>query len=223
MAGEEVITTGAQLAEHLDAALTLGPPQVTLTSAKGTTVYVRDAWHCTVSCVFWAADRSVRTVKRQQVPIIERLPVAEARLTAYLDAVGALLEESAVETLEHCEPDDFFAPRLLGSPALVTFDDFLGALRRGFGPLTWAQGYEAEVLGGGHLQYFASTASRFWPDLLPVLDATRAKLLREAVAVFGELGPARELETRRAQLRSFSAEQRRALEVLDRRYAATKK
>lgn len=83
-------------------------------------------------------------------------------------------------------------------------------------------GYAAEVVNGGHTQYFVNSSGAQWKTVLRALTAVRAaeieKILQEAVAVFGPDEPSVDDDTRHRQLASFSKRQNEALQSLDNRY-----
>jgi len=221
-----MIRLGGELAAALKTGLAVGRQHVSLVALEESLAETHGAYVAAVKCVYWelggAEGRSIREVKQSQVRIVERLPVDERRLDAYLKAIGALLDETAAPTLERCTPADFFDSRLLDDPALTTPEHFLEALKRRSGPDTWASWYDDDVRTGGHRLYFSNTHCRFWREVLPRLDTRKTQVLAEAVALFGEKGPADELAARREQLLAFTSEQQRALAALDERYRSAR-
>ena len=84
--------------------------------------------------------------------------------------------------------------------------------------------YDAEVRNGGHLQYFANSSGNNWKSarrgLTAVGAAERARMLEEAIAVFGPGGPPEDREARQAIVARFSKSNDAAMEALDDRYYA---
>jgi hypothetical protein len=82
--------------------------------------------------------------------------------------------------------------------------------------------YVAEVVNGGHAQYFVNSSGAEWRSVLRTLKAVQAaeieEILHEAVAVFGPDGPSADDDARHRQLARFSKGQNEALRSLDGRY-----
>jgi hypothetical protein len=82
--------------------------------------------------------------------------------------------------------------------------------------------YDGEVNNGGHAQYFVNSSGDFWKTALGGLQAIgaaeRAKILQEAIHLFGPAGPSEDNDTRHEQLARFSRRQDKLLERLDDRY-----
>jgi hypothetical protein len=216
VAGEEVIETGEALASFLEEQLPVGTKHTSLIGVKGTLAQGAEAWELDVRLVHWqleGEERTVKDVREQRVPVCAALPVSAEALVAYFEAVERLIDAHPGSTLERSVPADFFVPEVVAAGG-----DFDEALRERFGPEAWLRGYHAEVKNGGHRQYFWNAGCRFWPEVLPQLGAAQMKVLAEAVALFGDAGPASDVAARRAQLAVFTPAQLHALTQLDERY-----
>lgn len=79
--------------------------------------------------------------------------------------------------------------------------------------------YDAEVLNGGHAQYFANSSGDHWRYALEGLDAIGAHqvrdILQQGVDLFGPEGPSTDTWTRADQLAAFDDAQDEALRQLD--------
>jgi HEAT repeat protein len=86
--------------------------------------------------------------------------------------------------------------------------------------------YDAEVTNGGHSQYFVNSSGDHWKAAMEGLkaigDMARAKVLHDAVVLFGVDGPSEENDARHLQLARFSSRQDKRLEELDSTYYSCK-
>ncbi|HEX2473603.1 MAG TPA: DMP19 family protein, partial [Lacipirellulaceae bacterium] len=84
--------------------------------------------------------------------------------------------------------------------------------------------YDGEVNNGGHSQYFVNSSGDFYPLAIAGLKAIkapkRARILSEALALFGDVGPSQDNDRRHDELASFTEAQDRILSKLDDRYYA---
>jgi len=82
--------------------------------------------------------------------------------------------------------------------------------------------YDAEVRNGGHSQYFINSSGNHWRTALRGLKAVgapeRAKILEEAVAIFGPEGAPEASEPRQEKMARLTAAEDATLDALDERY-----
>ncbi|MEZ6044695.1 MAG: DMP19 family protein [Planctomycetaceae bacterium] len=113
------------------------------------------------------------------------------------------------------------------------FWKYLSRLRekKGFENLTKPQqvysavlSYHAQVVNGGHSQYFVNSSGDEWKVAHAGLRAVGAPdhltIFRKALALFGKSGPAEENDTRHQQIARFSKTQDEMLSKLDSQYYA---
>lgn len=85
--------------------------------------------------------------------------------------------------------------------------------------------YDAEVVNGGHSQYFGNSSGGDYRQAIEGLREINAlkksAILEEAVQVFGSKGPPKDWEKRRKLVYSFSEEQQNFLDGLNDRYYAS--
>ncbi|ADG65992.1 hypothetical protein Plim_0140 [Planctopirus limnophila DSM 3776] len=82
--------------------------------------------------------------------------------------------------------------------------------------------YDSEVNNGGHTQFFSNSSGGHWMEALKGLKEMgaheRAKVLEEAIKLFGASGPSRNDENRHKELAKLVSRHRKLFESLDDRY-----
>ena len=145
---------------------------------------------------------------------------AEQTLRTELKTENERVQEAAAEVLAILSGVSNASETVFDAVSKQGFEECLPPQQHYYAVLV----YDGEVNNGGHAQYFVNSSGDRWKSAIEGLKAIgateRAKILLEAVTLFGPSGPSVENDPRSRQLARFSRQQDKALDELDRRYYA---